>query len=563
MNTRYEVQPLAPADWLSQFPELHPALASILYRANIRTVEAVDHFLHPTYERDQHDPFLFADMQKVVDRIIQAKEQNQSVLVYGDYDADGVCSTVLLYTALQQIGVQTLGMYLPHRDTEGYGLNMAAVEKFAEQGIQLIITVDCAISNAAEVTRAKELGMDVIVTDHHVEPPQLPEDAYAIINPQVKRCHYPWPMLAGVGVAFKVAQALGRTLKLGDGFEKWLMDLVAISTITDCMPLLDENRTFVKYGLVVLNKTKRLGLQQLIAATHKPDQAVTPGSIAFKIGPWINAAGRIDHANVAVHLLLANTMEQAIADTATLEQTNTNRQNQTETMFKAARQQAKEQMDQPVLFTYGEDWPLGLVGLVAGKLVSEFHKPAFVMTTNQGHVFGSGRSVEGVDLIRTLQQMDQCFLRYGGHAMACGFTLQDTLSRPDFAATFIKTVQSQLDHLPTEHIEPVAAELTLTDLNWDFFEQLQLLEPFGEKHPEPQFQLTAVPVKDFQTVGATQKHLRLVLGDRSHNLKAIAFGFGAKAESLHLGDVVTLIGTLGVNEWNGHRDLQFMVDDWL
>ena len=260
MKTRYAVQPFAPQDWLNQFPELHPALASILYRANIRTPEAVDHFLHPTYERDQHDPFLFADMQKVVERILLAKEQHQSVLVYGDYDADGVCSTVLLYTALQQIGIETLGMYLPHRDTEGYGLNMAAVEKFSQQGVQLIITVDCAISNAAEVSRAKELGMDVIVTDHHVEPPQLPEDAYAIINPQVKRCQYPWPMLAGVGVAFKVAQALGRHLQLGDGYEKWLLDLVAISTITDCMPLLDENRTFVKYGLVVLNKTKRLGM---------------------------------------------------------------------------------------------------------------------------------------------------------------------------------------------------------------------------------------------------------------------------------------------------------------
>ncbi len=563
MKTRYEVQPLAPAEWLAQFPELHPAIASVLYRLDVRTPEAVEHFLHPTYEDDQHDPFLFTDMQKVVERLIAARDGNESVLVYGDYDADGVCSTVLLYTALKQIGIENLGVYLPHRDTEGYGLNMAAVEKFADQGVQLIITVDCAISNAAEVTRAKELGMEVIVTDHHVEPPQLPEDAFAIINPQVKRCGYPWPMLAGVGVAFKVAQALGRTLKLGEAYEKWLLDLVAISTITDCMPLLNENRTLVKYGLVVVNKTKRLGLRQLITATHKTGQPVTQGSIAFRIGPWINAAGRIDHANVAVSLLLADTVEQAIKDTATLEQTNTSRQTQTEAMFKEARQQALEQADQPVLFTYGEAWPLGLVGLVAGKLVSEFHKPAFVMTTNQGHVFGSGRSVVGVDLIRTLQQIDQCFLRYGGHAMACGFTLQDTLSRPEFSEIFTTAVQSQLDTLPTEHIATVAAELTVDDLDWNLVEQLQALEPFGEGNREPLFKLSAVTVKDFQTVGATQKHLRLVLGNDTKQIKAIAFGFGKQAESLHLGDVVTLIGRVGVNEWNGHRDLQFMVEDWL
>lgn len=563
MMTRYAVEPLAPAEWLAQFPELHPAVASILHRLDVRTPEAVEKFLHPTYERDQHDPFLFTDMRKVVERIIAARDGEESVLVYGDYDADGVCSTVLLYTALQQIGIKNLGMYLPHRDTEGYGLNMAAVEKFAEQGVQLIITVDCAISNAKEVTKAKELGMDVIVTDHHVEPPQLPEDAYAIINPQVKRCNYPWPMLAGVGVAFKVAQALGRTLELGEGFEKWLLDLVAISTITDCMPLVNENRTFVKYGLMVVNKTKRLGLQQLIAATHKQGQPVTQGSIAFKIGPWINAAGRIDHANVAVRLLLANTVEQAIADTKTLEQTNTSRQAQTETMFKEARQQALQQEDQPVLFTYGEAWPLGLVGLVAGKLVSEFHKPAFVMTTNQGHVFGSGRSVEGVDLIRTLQQIDDCFLRYGGHAMACGFTLRDDLARPDFAQTFIKAVQSQLDNLPTEHIETVAAELTLEDLTWNLVEQLEALQPHGEKHPEPVFKFNAVPVKDFQTVGATAKHLRLVLGSGSTTVKAIAFGYGKKADTLHIGDTITLIGKVGVNEWNGQRDIQLMVEDWL
>ncbi|MFA6475203.1 MAG: single-stranded-DNA-specific exonuclease RecJ [Patescibacteria group bacterium] len=563
MKVRYQVAAAPPQDWLQNFPELHPAVAGILYRLGITTTEQVEHFLKPNYEQDQHDPWLFADMPKVVDRIILARDQNESVLIYGDYDADGVCSTVLLYTALQQIGVKNLAVYLPHRDTEGYGLNLSAVEKFAQDKVNLIITVDCGISNVTEIARAKKLGMDVIVTDHHVEPPQLPEEALAIINPQVKRCGYPWPMLAGVGVAFKVVQALRQHLKLDEGFEKWLLDLVAISTITDCMPLVDENRTLVKYGLVVLNKTHRLGLQALIAATHKPAALVTTGSIAFKIGPWINAAGRIDHANMAVALLLAESTEQATLEAQNLSDTNTSRQEQTETMYQEAKLQADTQTDQPVVFVFADAWPIGLIGLVAGKLVSKFHKPAFVMTLNQGKVFGSGRSVPGVDLIHTLQRMSDKFASYGGHAMACGFSLLSDVTRDIFSKQFLITVADQLAALPTEHVIELAAELTVSEVTWDFFEQLQQLEPWGEGNREPLFKLNDVPVKDFQVLGQKQNHLRLVLGDDKYQLKVIAFGYGDKAEQLHLGDKINLVGHIGMNVWNDRKDLQFMVEDWL
>lgn len=563
MTTRYEPCPPAPTHWIQQYPELHPIVANLLYQLGWREPAAIDRFLHPNYERDQHDPFLFCDMRKVVDRIVTVRNQAESVVVYGDYDADGVCSSVLLYTALQQMGVTKLSLYLPHRDTEGYGLNMAAVERFHSEGVKLIITVDCGISNAVEVAKAAELGMDVIVTDHHVEPLVLPDRAYAIINPQVKRCGYPWPMLAGVGVAFKVVQALRHHLKLDEGFEKWLLDLVAISTITDCMPLLDENRTLVKYGLVVLNKTKRLGLQHLIQATHKPGMAVTPSSISYRIGPWINSAGRIDHANVAVQLLLAKTTAQAQHDVETLGKTNRMRQDQTETMFQAAKLQADTQANQPVLFTYGEQWPLGLVGLVAGKLVNVYHKPTFVMTTNHEQVFGSGRSVPGVNLIKTLQSIEQCFTRYGGHAMACGFTLAQTTSREDFARQFTQAALSQIESLPTEHTVLLAAELSISDITWTLVEQLDAMQPWGEGNPEPLFALRHVPVKDFQTVGSANTHLRLIVGDDTTTLKAIAFGFGGKADTLQLGDTVSLVGRIGVNEWNGQKDLQFVVEDWL
>lgn len=564
MKTRYFTAPSAPSDWIQQVPELHPVIAQLVYNLGIDSLEGAEKFLHPEYERDQYDPFLFSDMTKVVERLIAARDANESVLVYGDYDADGVCASVLLYTALQQIGVKQLQLYLPHRDTEGYGLNAKAVETFATQGVQLIITVDCAISNAAEVSLAKQKGMAVIVTDHHVEPPHLPTDAFAIVNPQVAQCNYPWGMLAGVGVAFKVAQALGRTLKLGEAYEKWLLDLVAISTITDCMPLLDENRTLVRYGLVVLNKTKRLGLQKLISATHKPGTPVTTGSISYRIGPWLNAAGRMDHANVAVKLLLAETEAEADMYVQKLSEANTERQKQTETMFTETKVQADVQTEQPLLCVEGEAWPIGLIGLVAGKLVSHYHKPAFVLTHHNGEIFGSGRSLPGVNLIKTLQSIDHLFARYGGHAMACGFSLKTETTPAQFVTAFAEAAKTSLAELDPVKEVTIAAELTIAQVNWQLAEQLTWLEPFGEKHPEPLFSLPNVQLKDFQTVGATQKHLRLVLTDGSHKImKAIAFGLGERAATLHLGDTVTVVGTVSVNQWNGNKELQFQVKDIL
>lgn len=562
MTKRYQLQAPPPADWSQQLPELHPTIATILYHLDVRTAEQAERFLHPTYQRDQYDPFLFKDMPKVVERLIAARDRQENVLVYGDYDADGVCAGVLLYTALKDIGVQPLNLYLPHRDTEGYGLNLKAIDQFIAQGVKLLITVDCGISNKAEVAYAAEHGIEVIVTDHHVEPPQLPTAAFAIINPQVQACGYPWPMLAGVGVAFKVAQALGRTLKLPESYEKWLLDLVAISTVTDCMPLRDENRTLLKYGLIVLNKTRRLGLQKLIAATHKPGTPVTTGTISFRIGPWLNAAGRIDHANMAVKLLLSDSDAQANDCVETLGQTNTDRQTQTERMFAEAKIEAAPQKDQPLIAVYGEHWPLGLIGLVAGKLVNEFHKPAFVMTENQGMIFGSGRSVPGVNLIKTLQGIDTLLERYGGHAMACGFTLKATTTRPVFVQTFIEAARLSLDAVPEEKIYTMAAALTIADITWELIEQLEWLEPFGEQNPEPLFSLPQVIVKDFQTVGAKDQHLRLVLADeQGKKLKAIAFGLGERAEQLKLGDRINCVGCVNVNQWNGNREIQFQIKD--
>lgn len=562
MNPAVRISVAAAPDqaFLDQFPEVHSVVLHVLFQRGMRTHEEIEAFLNPDYSRDQHDPWLFKDMQKVVDRIIKARDAGEQVLVYGDYDADGVCASTLLYTALKEVGVEHVSVYLPHRDTEGYGLNKAAIDQFAESSIDLIITVDCGISNAPEITYAKKCGIEVIVTDHHAEPPALPTDALAVINPTLSQDNYPFYSLAGVGVAFKVAQALGRTLELGEAYEKWLLDLVAVSTVTDCMPLLGENRTLVKYGLIVLNKTRRPGLQALIKATHNDDTSVDTTTIGYRIGPWLNAAGRMDHANVAVQLLLETDPAMIEKYVEQLRETNERRKSETEIMFTAAKQQAAVQAD-PVLYSFGADWPLGLVGLVAGKLVSQFQKPAFVMTENNSEISGSGRSVPGLNMIETLQGIDHLFTKYGGHAMACGFTLKPNVSREEFAETFNTAVAETIAALEAVRVIDVVAEIQPKDITWELVNQLEQLRPFGQENLEPKFLLCGVTVVDFQTVGKTNAHLRMVVSDgQGKTVKAIGFGFGKMVDTLQLHDTLSIVCTLSINHWNGNSEIQMVIE---
>lgn len=558
-HVRVEVADPVSSEMTNQFPELHPVVLSILTKRGVTNQAEIDAFLSPEYSRDVYDPFLLQDMQIAVDRIVQARDNDEVVLVYGDYDADGVCSSALMYDTLQEVGIQQLSVYLPHRDTEGYGLNMAAIEKFHEAGVQLIVTVDCGISNKAEVARAAELGIDVIVTDHHAQPPELPDAAVAIINPMLEREVYPFKPLAGVGVAFKVAQALNKQLQLGEGFEKWLLDLVAISTVTDCMPLVGENRTLLHYGLVVLNKTRRPGLRALIDATHKPDQQVDSTGIGFRIGPWINAAGRINHANVALQLLLEEDPAKIAEQVEELKSTNDERRALTETMFKEALAQVKDD-ESPIVVAKAEDWPQGLVGLVAGKLVSALNKPAFVVTKSNGEWAGSGRSVEGLNMIGTLQQIGDVFAKYGGHIMACGFTLKDDVEVDTFAKRFSDEAQEILSELDDTPVYAVDAEMKVSDITWELAETLDQLAPFGQEHPVPLLYLPNTQITDMQAIGANGAHARLVLNDDTgKTVKAIAFGMGGIVEELKLQQEIHVVAELGINHWNGNSEIQLVV----
>lgn len=591
---RWKLLPAASEEFIQRFAEVSSRAAQLLFNRGLDTQQKVDEFLNPDYQKDLHDPFLFQDMEKAVERIYRAIVNNEKIAVHGDYDADGVTSSVVLILTFRRLisafggDANNLSVYIPHREKEGYGLNPDTVQYFKEQKIDLVVTCDCGISQIAEGKLCQEAGIDLIITDHHQEPKELPT-ACAIINPNVKSDKYPDAGLSGVGVAFKLAQGLFRRLNNyqdkikenfnTEAFEKWLLDLVSIGTVADCSPLLGENRTLVKYGLIVLNKTPRLGLKRLFATAGigkngngvngngldqlpKQKGILNTYSIGFQIAPRINAAGRLDHANVAYELMI--TEEEAVAEklAARLQAQNQERQKLTEQMLEEAKAQIKEQVGKnKLLFAIGQGWKTGVVGLVAGKLVELYYRPVFVMGRNKGEIVGSGRSIPEFNEIKALQEVDKYLDRYGGHAMACGFTLKSIDDFYNFQNDLLKVANRELAGVDLSPEVEVEAEITLKELNWELFKELEQMEPFGDANPRPIFLLKKARVSDLSPVGVDNKHLRLIVSDGEITRKTIAFGFGDWYRQLKIGDNIDLVVELGVNEWNGNRELQLKVVD--
>ncbi|MFA5135584.1 MAG: single-stranded-DNA-specific exonuclease RecJ [Patescibacteria group bacterium] len=562
MVKKWLVAKKIPASARDAFPELDPAIVQLLYNRGLRTQGAVDEFIACDYTNDLHDSFLFRDMQKAIGRIFAAVERGERITVHGDYDADGVSATVLLVSVLKELGAE-VGVYIPHRQSEGYGLNEHTVEELHGHNTGLIVTVDCGIANKKEIALAVSKGIDVIVTDHHEEPPELP-GAYAIINPHVKGERYPFRELSGVGVAFKLVQALIKRdggKKIKEGFEKWLLDLVALGTIGDLVPLIGENRTLVKYGIVVLRKTKRVGLQELAQSIGITLETFDTSRIGYSIVPRLNAAGRMDHANTAYELLMTNDRQHARQVSEDLEKTNQERQRITEKMVNDAKKQIGEVNDQKILFAIGEGWQVGVVGLVAGRLTDRYARPAVVMGSDNGEAVGSGRSVPGFDITKALVESRDLLERFGGHATACGFTLKRE-SVELFKKRMYSIAERELtaEEL-TKHIL-IDCEASLEQLGWNVAEALEAFEPYGTGNERPRFVSYGLEVTDVQKVGKDGKHLRLTVQQGGTVRKMIAFGFGDSiGEFLSPGDRVDAVYELSFNEWNGNRELQLKLID--
>ena len=555
-----------------RFPELHPIIVQLLWNRNLKTQEQVDEFLLPDYGQDLHDPFLFRHMTAVCDRLWDAFTRRQRIVIFGDYDADGITGSAVLMSTFRALAEKIGGdpalirSYIPHREKEGYGLRPEAVESIARDGCDLIVTVDCGISCAAEIALAKERGMETIVVDHHQVPALVPD--CLLIHPLVPGETYPYKYLAAVGVAFKLACGLIRTAEqrghaFPPGFEKWLLDLVAIATVTDFMPLVGENRTLEKYGLIVLNRTRRPGLKKIIESAGRPGTEIDTVAVGYGIGPRLNAASRMDHARLAFETVMAPDDEAAGRLAEQLNKLNTDRQRYTEEVMRAAHAKlAAEGGNAPIRVVCGDGWSAGIVGLVAGKLVSEMGVPVLVFGREGEHFVGSGRGIPGFDLVAALNAAKAHLARFGGHPQACGVTIEgeDNFSGfRDIIGQYAAGVLAGRDLRPVLEID---AELRLSQVTWELVEQLRQLEPHGEGNQRPRFLLSDLLVGGVDPVGKDGRHVRVrARGDLPREAKLIGFNLRERTAAFLPGSRADAAVEIGINSWNGQQEIQLKIID--
>lgn len=550
-----------------------PLLATLLYHRGMQSAEQVETFFLATYPHGLHDALLLKDMDRASARIVQAIRDGEPMAVYGDYDVDGVTAVTLLRQAVQAMGGQ-IEPYIPHREHEGYGLNMAAIDHLAARGIRLLITVDCGITNTDEVAHACQQGLDVIVTDHHQPPPELPP-ALAIINPKQPGCAYPYKHLVGVGIAFKLVQALFKQGLRPEGLRaRDLLDVVALGTVADQGPLYGENRLLVQKGLEALRQTSRPGLRALITAAGLSPHTVDSTAIAFMLGPRINAAGRMDTALNAYQLLWTDDPEEAHTLANALNQANRERQSKTRTAYELAALQyevlcrqcteAGEDLPRVILLSHS-DYPRGLVGLVASRMVEHWHRPTILVSEDdEGMAHGSARSFAGFNIFQALNSCKDLFTRFGGHSLAAGFAMESS-RLPDLEAHLH---QYAAEHLSDDMLLPrldLDAEVPLGSLNWPLFHALAWLEPFGQANPQPVLLSRNVHVAEARVLG-DGSHLRLRLIDatwptQAAPIEAVAFGLGHLAEPLRKHPQIDIAYTLEANTWNGNTSLQVNIKD--
>jgi single-stranded-DNA-specific exonuclease len=571
MNKIWKLNKKAPKEFFEKFPEYSKLTLQLLWDRNLRNQKTIDEFFNPDYDQDLHDPFLLKDVRLLIKRVDLAAKRKEKVVVFADYDADGICGGVILNEILKSVGIEP-DIYIPDRNKEGYGLNFKAIEEISKKGVTLILTVDCGITDVDEIKMANKLGIDVIIVDHHEIPKKLPP-ALAIIDPKQKSDKYPFKDLAATGVAFKVLQAFFRSKKIPVRQEKWLLDLVAIATVTDSMLLLGENRTLVRYGLIVLSQTKRIGLRELMRiARVKPvfnpqtlDTNLNTYTLGFILGPRLNAASRIDHGTTAYRLLTAISKEDAEEVSLKLEQKNQERQRTTERILREARNRILAySQKRKIIFEGDESWIAGIVGLVAQKLTDEFCIPCFIYQKLKDGSIGSARGVPGFNVVKALTACKKFLTEFGGHYGAAGFRILNK-DLKDFHRAIEKYSNRELK---TEEITPylhIDADIDINDLNWVTFEQLEKMAPFGEGNPAPLFLLKEVRITEMKSVGATNCHLKLSLEKDAERgvkkLKAIGFGLAGFCDKIKLGEKVDIVFELIANEWNGSRELQLKIVD--
>lgn len=530
-------------------------IATILSNRGIIEKEDINVFLNPS-RNDFHDPYNMPDMEIAVERIIKAKENNEKVIIYGDYDVDGITSITVLKSFLQDIGIEA-DSYIPNRLTEGYGLNIPAVEEIAKKGYNLMITVDCGISCIEEVKRANELGLETIITDHHEVGDILP-NAIAVVDCKRKDNKYQCRDLAGVGVAFKLAQAL--SIKLGLDEKEYLkyLDIVCIGTISDIVPLVDENRVISKLGLMLVNRTNNIGLRGILNASGYKN--IDSTAVSFGVAPRLNACGRMGHADEALKLFLSKNISEVQELTNLLNEYNKIRQDTERKIYEDAILQIENKnLDKDkVIIVSGDNWHHGVIGIVSSKITEMYFKPSVLLSLEDKTLKGSGRSIPGFDLYDTLTKCQDELEKFGGHSMAVGLSLKE-----ENIGKFKEKIEQIAEEQHIEEINPVIkidAKINLNEITKEMVESLKTLEPFGEANKMPIFLFKNLTIDSIRSL-SEGKHLKLTLKDSSVIVNAIGFNMGSLVDDYRIGDKIDVVGTLEINSFNGLDSIQINLKD--
>ena len=538
----------------------------ILFYRGIKTTEEAEKFLNPDYEEELHDPFKILNMDKAVSRILQAIKKNEAIIIFGDYDADGVCSSVIFHDFFKKIGFENFYVHIPDRNLDGYGLTFEAIDKFIKRKAGLIITLDCGITDFAEVERANSAGLDVVIIDHHLANAKLP-DAAAVVDAKQKDDPYPFKSLCGAGVAFKTVQAMifNGDFNIVPGWEKWLLDLVAIATVADMVPLVGENRALVYYGLQVLRKTRRAGLLSFLRRLDINLSGVNEDDIGFMIAPRINIASRMEHANTSFALLTTESSEESDWIGGHLEVMNNDRKRIVENILRKANKRIEKSGEMPKVIVEGDmGWHPGVLGIAANRMVEKYGIPVFLWgEANAKKIRGSCRSDGTVNLVELMKVLPKGVLtEYGGHAMAGGFGVKE-----EKIADFKDEIVKAYEKVPKQKIENgilnIDKELKIGDVDWKTWALIEKLQPFGMENPKPVFLFSGLEIFNVKKFGNGGIHLGLDF-KKSDNKIVSAIGFfiaNDKKFDLRAGQKIDLVASLEKSTFRNYPELRLRIID--
>ncbi len=552
-RARWKILPPVPDEYLNA-SDISPLIAQLLYNRGIKIGE-IAAFLSADH-RLEGNPFLLPDISEAVSRVYKAVIAREKIAVYGDFDVDGVTATVILGEGLSKLGAEVIP-YIPDRVNEGHGLKISALERLQTQGVALVITTDCGVTDLAEVKQAQGMGMDMIITDHHVPLGSLPR-AVAVVDPKRKDSVYPYPDLAGAGVAFKFLQALFHK----DSREEWLtrlLDLVVLATVTDLVTLVGENRYLVREGLRELNNSSRIGIQEMVKLTRLKPGELDAEDISWVLGPRLNAAGRMDDSSTSYKLLTTQSPEEARLLSLELEEKNTERQKLTSEVLSRAREKLAAKLHLPLLIEGDESYSSGVIGLVAGRLTDEFYKPTIIINLGSEPCQGSCRSIVEFDIASALTECHDLLTTFGGHPLAAGFTISRQ-NLPKLEQRLMSLAMDQLGHLDLRPEIVIDAELPLSTFSGEAFNLIQKLSPFGRSNPQPTFLTRQVEVIECRNFGNQGEWLRLKLKQGNVTWQAVDFRSQVKREDIP--SHIDIIYNLEKSRWDGEEVLSLNLRDF-